>query len=279
MIFQISRIRTVAAAFLLLLTTSASHAVVMDWTQAYASTAWTQGAASSTTTNSYNNDAANTGNDITIAIASSAGVTWNAGYPKNVQANGTTVVGSDDASRLQMFVSTMTASANTISVTITFNYAAGVTNVSFPILDIDASGTGNRYTDRIATINATPVVGSPNSVALTAVNVSNAVTTVAGSGTLGMSVTGVTSGGNIADHTGDVTFSTGATAIKSITFTWNNPGGNGFQQQIIALGNITYTPVPVPEIGSSLGALALCGGLAGVGRFRQRRPPGAAACV
>ena len=230
----------------------------MDWTQP--ANTWAAG----TLTKSFDIDPANAGNDITITVAyNGAGQT--AGYPVNT-AVGASVVGSNDASRLQVRTPGMggtNPATNSVTFTITFNYAAGVQNAGFTLIDVDRqAGT---WIDRFSSINGTPVTGSPNSVAFTATSASTSVATVTGSGTLGMVVQGV--GVNITDHTGDVTVATGATAITSLTFNWNNPGPD-LGGQVIALSNISFTPV-VPEIGSATGALSLCGGLLAFARRRK----------
>lgn len=263
-------IRTLLLIMALKALAMTSSAVVLDWGNL--PVAWANG----DTTGSFDVDATNAGNDITVGVVSN-GVTFATGYPQN--AVSATIAGGD-ASYLRLNTATMVNSSNSVTVTITFSYALGVKNVTFSLLDIDAvadteSGTG--YIDRISAISATPLSGAPNSVALTATNTSSTVTTLTGSGTLGMEVQGNTTAGNISTHNGDVTFSSDGTPITSITFTWNNPGPDYFNGQIIALGNISFTAAPVPEIGSSFGALATCGGLLAAWRRRPARQGLAAA--
>lgn len=252
--------RLLLAAAALLLLGMNSSAVVFDWTQPYAT--WTAGQ----TSNTYNFDPANPGNDITISVVYT-GAAQTAGYPINTAA-GSSVVGSNDATRLQIRTTGMGGTnpvTNNVTITITFNYAAGVTNAGFTLIDVDKQ-TGS-WIDRFSSINATPVTGSPNSVALTATSANTGVATVTGSGTLGMTVQGV--GVNVTDHSGDITFATGATPIKSLTLNWNNPGPD-LLGQVIALSNISFTPV-VPEVGSGSGALLLCSGLLAFRRQRKGR--------
>ncbi len=242
-----------------------SSAVILDWSNLPGGATWTTGSL----TNSFDPDATNAGNDIMISVQTNNGVAFSTGYPVNSSSVGGTVA-NNDASSLRLRTPTMIDTNGSVSVTITFAYAQGVNNVSFSILDVDASTGDSGYVDRISAITATPVGGPANSVALTGVNASNTVTTLTGSGTLGMEVQGNLPASGVTDHTGDVTFTSGATAITSITFTWNNPGPQ-FDPQIIALGNISFTAAPVPEIGSSFGALATCGGLLAAWRRRPAR--------
>ena len=66
--------------------------------------------------------------------------------------------------------------------------------------------------------------------------------------------------------------------ITSISFEWSN-GDAGLLTQSIAISPITFTTVGAafPEVGSGVGALALCGGLMAAGRIRGRRRVGAVA--
>ncbi len=240
-----------------------SSAVVLDWNSL--PSAWSAGA----TSGSFDVDATNAGNDITVAVQANNGVAFSSGYPVNSSTVGGTIA-DNDTSSLRLRTATMIDTNGSVSVTISFSYAQGVNNVSFSILDVDASTGDSGYIDRISAITATPVSGAPNSIALTGVNASSTVTTLTGSGTLGMEVQGNLPASGVTDHTGDVTFSTDGTPITSITFTWNNPGPQ-FDPQIIALSNISFSAAPVPEIGSSFGALATCGGLLAGWRRRVRR--------
>lgn len=245
---------------------ASSHAVVLDWTNA--AVVWTAGAQ----TGSFDVDATNPGNDITVTTALVGSATYAASSPQNIVNDGSTI-GSDDAKRLHIrtsagFVNTTSG----ISITINFNYAAGVTNVSFSLIDVDATTT--TWIDRFSAITATPVTGPANSVALTATATSPPNITIQNNGTTSLVFFGNTATGNITDHTGDVTLTTGATPITSLTLFWNNPGPN-FGGQVIGLSNISFTPVPVPEVGSSLGSLAICGGVAVL--WRRRRPVAAIA--
>lgn len=248
-----------------------SSAVVLDWSNLPGGQPWANGSL----TNSFDVDATNAGNDITVAVQANGGVAFSTGYPANSSTVGGTIA-NNDASSLRLRTATMIDTNGSVSVTITFNYAQGVNNVSFSILDVDASTGDSGYVDKISAITATPLGGPANSVALTGTNASNTVTTLTGSGTLGMAVQGNLPASGVTDHTGDVTFTSDATPITSITFTWSNPGPQ-FDPQIIALSNISFSVAPVPEIGSSFGALATCGGLFAAWRRRPARRDLAAA--
>lgn len=249
-----------AAAFILLLTTVASRAVLLDWAALPGGQTWANGS----TTNQYNLDGV-AGNDIQITITKSAGITW-ATEPSNGQSypqNFADPVIENGVRGLQMWTSAgMVNSTNNITVTITFlgTYATGAYVQNLTLFDVDASGT---FIDKVtisALKGATPVT-------LTATNNSAAGTpanTISGSGSTSVVALGSTAVGNITNTQGDVYVNTGNQLVTSITLVWNNPGPN-FGSQAIDLGNITFTP----EVGSSTAALALCGGLLVFGRRRQ----------
>lgn len=255
------------SASALSLLTLTRHGIVLDWSKLPEGQSWTSG----DTKGSFDPDPANAGDDIAISVASH-GVNFTNEYPQNAQFDPKMQIGNDDAFSLRLRTPGMESEKNSVTITITFNYPQGVNNVSFSLLDVDASDadTGGRWIDRISSISATPVEGPADSVALIGENISTDVNTLLDSGTLKMTVAGNPKAGDVTDHSGDVFFHTDETLIRSITFTWNNPGKN-FDGQAIALGNISFTPVP--EIGGSRGSLIVCGGLLVGWRKRNRRQP------
>ena len=248
----ISQFRALVTALALLLSANASHAVLLDWANLPGGQTWANGSLN----NSYNLDGV-AGNDIQIAVVSN-GVTFaNSGglYPQNIADPAI----NSGTQGLQLWTTAgFTNTTNNITVTITFlgTYNTGTT-ASLTLFDVDASSS---FIDRVsitALNGATPV-------ALTATNIgATASNTIAGSGTTNPVVTGTVAVGNISDNRGNVTLSTGAAQVTSITFVWNNPGPN-FGSQAIDLGNITFAP----EVGSGVAALAVCGAMP---LFRRRR--------
>ena len=259
-----SSIRAIAAAFVLLLTTAASRAVLLDWAALPSGQSWTQGAL----TGSFNLDGV-AGNDIQISIVSS-GVTFASDatgtYPQNIAdaAINSSVKG------LQLWTSAgMTNSTNKVTVTISFlgTYATG-TPVSLTLFDVDATSTS--FIDKIS---VTAVNGAtPVNLTATFAGTGTQSNTITGSGGANPIITGLTSVGNISNSQGNVLISSGTASVTSITFVWNNPGPN-FGGQAIDLGNINFAP----EVGSSTVALALCAGLLIFGR-RRRSAARLAAC-
>ena len=240
-------IRTIASAFLLLLTAGASHAVVLDWT----AVTWTAGTTASGS-NSYDVDGG--GNDITVAYTNS-GATF-AAVPSIAAVNG--------ATDLKLGLSSMNSTTNSVSVTITFTgaYAGGVIT-SFTLNDVDANLASGGFRDKItiaALSGATPVAVTLTNSGGTSVN------TISNSGTTSPSALGNTA--TSTNPQGDITISAGslATPVNSITFTWTNPS-TFFGTQTIGVGNISF----VPEVAHSATALGLCAGLLMIGRRRAPR--------
>ena len=130
--------------------------------------------------------------------------------------------------------------------------------MSFALYDVDMSGT---FTDQIRNITAQKAGGG--TIGLT--ETGSADNTVVNSGLTTATVTGTNSTSN---HAADVLFTSGANKVTSLTFTWSNPDATT-RMRYIGFGNITFAATP--EIGSGLGALFLCGSLAGSGRWRLRR--------
>lgn len=238
-------IRTIASAFLLLLTAGTSHAVVLDWT----AVTWTAGTTASGS-NSYDVDGG--GNDVTVSYTNN-GATFSA-----VPAIGAVNTATD----LKFALSSMVNTTNSVVVTITFtgHYAGGVIT-SFTLHDVDF--TSGSFTDKI-TVTALSG-GSPATVTLTNSGGSS-VNTIAGSP--GTAPTAIGNAATSTNPQGDIYVSAGtyANPVNSISFTWTNPG-TSFATQIIGLSNITF----VPEVAGSSAALSLCAGMLGWGRRRARR--------
>lgn len=262
----LTAVRFAIFAFAANLTFENAKATVFDWDQGYAT--WTAGAPAvgATASQSYNSDTTNAGNDVTVAITNNAGnpssgggrFTWNGGYPQ-VSTNPLTGGNTPTQRALQLSISQGNSAG--VSVTVTFNYPAGVRNVSFSLWDID--NTPGQWIDQISNITAQTTSGTtigPTSVVGSTANV------VTGSGT-GYVITGTASGNNAATD-GNATITFGSGAITSITFTWKNTDA-ALGQQFIALHDLTYTPVP--EVGTGMTALGVCGGVIGLHFYRRRR--------
>ena len=251
---QVVLLRTIAAAFLLLLTASASHAVILDWSTA---PAWTG------TSNSYDVDGG--GNDITVSDTITGSAAFATGFPQIATFNTPGSLG------LLFRVSTMgTLGSGQVAVTITFTgaYATSGVITSFTLHDVDKDFVGGNFQDRV-TLSALALDGT-TALPVTLTNTGGtSVNTISGSPGTSPDATG--NAATTTDPNGDVTVTAGtfANPVTSITFVWDNPDAANRTVQTINLGNITFTAVP--EVATSSIALCLCGGLLALGRRRIHR--------
>jgi hypothetical protein len=258
-----SRLPLGALIALLGLSSPCGRAVTLDWDTA----AWTAGAL----TGSFDVDATNPGNDITVTISGSTG-NFAAGAPANVSYNANAFgagLSSTDGGTGQKTLNTRldwTNNTSTLTFTITFNYTGGVYLQQLGIFDIDrTSATGTTWIDQITNIyGTTPIGGIVGPSAIT----DDVNTQITGSGT-NYVITGTNNGANNTSG-GNAYLNFGAQKVTQVTFTWKNAAGTDANpaSQIISLFDIIWTPTP--EVGSSLAALLLCGGIAGTRPFRRR---------
>jgi hypothetical protein len=227
-----------------------SQALVLDWD----SVNWSSGSLSQ----SFDVDASHAGNDITITITGSTG-----NLAQNVNDT-TDLTGGISGGHESLFMNmNYDNRSQFITVTVTFLYAAGVTDVSFSIFDIDKNTGGNDtgYTDKI-TVLGTGTNGTL--VAPTTITTHTANETV-GSGT-NIYVRGV-SGATDTTGNGNADYAFSST-ITNFSFTYGNdssaPSKPG--NQWIALGDITFKP-KVPEWHPGLIASLACFALIAARRF------------
>ena len=73
---------------------------------------------------------------------------------------------------------------------------------------------------------------------------------------------------------GNVNIDSGTQSVDSVTFQFSNSYTGTHQFNNFGISPITFTGMETsfPEVGSAVGALALCGGVLAVGRVRKRRP-------
>jgi hypothetical protein len=236
------------------------HATTFNWD----TSTWTSGAptngntASQTFTSTVN---------MTVSLLNS-GETWStnaldgtgASFP--VVNNTTNSGGNSGASAYGLQLVTHSQTSNSSYVQVTVAFAAPVNSVSFQIWDVDSSP--NQFTDQIHNIQAQPW-STGGAIAATSVTGSSA-NSVTGSG-LGTLVTGTANSPN--SNTGNVTI-TFSGAITSFSFQWSNIA-SGLGLQGIALGPITYTVATLPEVGSTVGAFAVCAAAIGAREIRRRK--------
>ena len=241
-------------ALLVVLCTLRAQATTLDWN----SVNYTAGSLSE----SFEIDSNNTGNDITITITGNTS-RFNSGYPDDttyLQGG----LGSSEES-LRLYMNRFMSDSEFVTVTITFNYAAGVDHVNFSIFDIDRSNvSGNHFQDQIRNIrgvgfgitNAVAITGSANN-AVTSNNTVNAFVT-------GTAVSVDTSG------TGNALFNFGNAKVTSVSFDYGNAPGTGIDIiQWVGVHDIRYRPVP--EVNPALAAMLVCGLAMGVRAGRRAK--------
>jgi hypothetical protein len=258
--FQSLKSRIAPASFqifilaLLLSLPTIGGAVVLDWD----SVTWTPGALSG----SFEIDPSNPGADVTIAITGTT--SFKPFYPAiTTQLTG----GITPAEKsLELFMDFF-RNTDVITVTITFNYAAGVDQANFDLFDIDRDG--NHYVDQISAIQARAFGGAYFGGTITG----SSKNTVAGSGT-GQTIT---ANALSSDTTGDgnATIDFGSKVLTEMTFTYGNDSSKAGAnlnpaQQSVALYDIAFQPRPVPEVNPALAAVALCGIAVGFRTYRRR---------
>jgi hypothetical protein len=237
-----------------LLTGTSSQALVLDWDNV----TWTTGSLSQ----SYDVDAENPGNDITITIQDPGSVIANA-YPGLDSTPHGGYSGANGTLEVQM---QLTSVYSQIIVTVTFHYADGVKGVNASIFDIDKPGGGQP--DQLRNFYATTVSGLLVGPSV----VTSVANTSSGSGT-NLTVTGTASAGN-AGGDGNVDYNFGTNLITQYTYTFgvdtNSGGGSGGGQIQFWHHDIRYQP-KVPETGPALMATVCCLGMVAMGYWRRRQ--------
>jgi hypothetical protein len=247
--------RRIAAIFFSIVALSATaKAVTLNWD----SVTWTPGSLS----NSYDVDAGNAGNDLTVTVAGNTAQLQPGLVPPNPQTPAITTAlegGLSPVHKSLEIAVDFTNQAQSITVTVNFSagYTLGVQNVSFTIFDVDfANSGGNSFQDQIRSIQAVgadgitlvaPTITVGSTVLLTGTGLNQVATGIATN-----TDTGPTSGN------GNVTISFGTTAISSFTFTYGSGSAVAADPtyQHIALYDISFTPVP--EINPAWSAVASC---------------------
>ena len=243
-------------SLLLLAPFSVRASIVFNWPDA----GWTAGAPAPGQTATQSFTSVNT-NDITVSInnngASGAGATWQPGYP---QIDSTTSTGGfTGVDGLQLYVISQSSTSSYIRTTVSF--ATAVTNLSFQLWDVDA--VDKQFADTISNIRAL----APGGLTIGPDSVTSAVAgynTITGTG-LSTVVTGIANADN-ATNQGTITITFNG-PVTQFSFDWSN-SDTKLGAQAIALGPLTYDPVPEPP--PSWASAVICG-LAVVGLEAKRR--------
>jgi hypothetical protein len=199
------------------------------------------------TSQSYNIDPTNPGNDITISMTSSSGNQFASGYPAIATGFGGSTTTPDLRERIQL-----TSASQFVTTTITFNYTQGVYVQNLNLLDIDTSAGPTGWTDQIRNIKGTTASGQTvNPVAV----VGASLVTVTGNATTGWTATG--NGTANGGAGGNLSISFGNYRITKITWDYGSGSTQFGNTQSTLLANITYSLTP--EIHPALAGTILCG--------------------
>jgi len=238
-----------------------AQAIVLDWN----TVSWTSGSLS----NSYDIDANNPGNDITITFS---------GNTADLRTDGGTGLQSPDISQTlhggqipvapSLYWETILATSNnSITITISFSptYVNGAENVSFTLFDIDRKAPPKQ--DQISSIFGLATDGITQ-IAPTITNLGSAVS-LTGIG-LNQVLTGMaaapSTGAGSAD--GNATISFNSPGIQSISFTFGNPDfAQSPNSQFVSLFNISY----VPEAETVWVTIVICATAIGLSSWQRAR--------
>jgi hypothetical protein len=225
-------------------------ATTVDWS----ALSWTAGSLS----NSYDVDPSSPGNDVTATISGDTGQLQTSLASGNPQTPAITRAfdGGLGTNPLTLELAlNLTSNAQSVTFTLDFSalYAAGVSNVSFTLFDIDANNvSGSTYQDVISAIHAVSTTGTM--IAPTITNVGPNVT-LTGTG-LNQILTGQTSTVDTGAGSGaaNATISFNTTGVRSITFTYGSSSMFADPTyQHIGIYNIDYEVIPEPgTLGASI---------------------------
>ncbi len=237
-----------------ILLSSTSYAIVLDWNNV----TWTAGSLSA----AYELDASNPGNDITITITGDTS-RFIEDRPE-ITTDFTGGFGSSPSpDNLELWVDFSNRNQS-ITVTVTFNYADGVNDVNFLLFDVDTGSGGSTKTfiDQIREISAVGTSGSLIAPTIT----TSANNSKSGSGT--NQVVSGTDENNNNSGSGNVNIDFGTNYITSFTFEYGNPS-SGVQKnpdsQSIGIYDINFKP-KVPEFHPGIVAFIACLTMVGLKR-------------
>ena len=227
-------------------------AVLLDWN----SVNWTAGA----TTQSFDIDAANPGNDVTITV-SGGSFGFSEPHSGTTSVGGVSNTGGTGGSGLQLGLDLGNGGGTTVTVTITFNYANGVA-ANFSIWDVDLADSKNAV-DRVGQIYGYTTGGGI--VAASSVLTGGAIS-IAGAGVVA-TYTGAASTNDSASSTIDVAFN--GPNVTSIQFSYGKGANANAGNQWIGLSSIDFSADSAThEVHPALAAVLACFGAVA---FRWRR--------
>jgi len=244
----------------LFLSPVSARAIVLDWSNV----TWTPGAL----TGSFDIDPSNAGNDVTVTITGNTTRFFSSSYPQ-ITDDFTGGLGST-TDQLDLYVDYSNTS-QAITVTVTFHYTGGVSDVEFTLFDIDTgavTGKGKNpergFVDQVRSITAT---ATNNTLVSPTITVSNSTYTQTGGSGTNQTITGQDVANDFSSQ-GSANISFGTNTISSFTFTYGEGAGseNDPFAQGIGLYDISYKP-KVPEFHPGLISAGVCLLIAGARRF------------
>jgi hypothetical protein len=238
---------------------SAQASVVFNWPSP---PGWTAGAPGPGQTKTQSFTSVNP-NDITVDLNNNGvlpvGASWQTNYP---QINSTQSTGGfSGTNALQLYVTAQNSVTSYIRTTVTF--ATPVINLSFQLWDVDS--LPGQFADEISNIQALAQGGG--TVGATSVtSVTPGFNTIIGTG-LATVVLGTANAANNTNQ-GSINITFGG-PITQFSFDWSNTDP-ALGAQAIALGPLTYDPVPEYDSACSVGATCLVA-ILGQKMHRRRR--------
>ena len=250
--------------------TSPASGVLVGWS----GLTWPAGSLS----NSYDVDPGTAGNDVTVTIDGDTGQLQASLVSPNPQTPAITRAfdgGLGTSPQTLELALNLTSNAQSVTFTLDFSalYAAGVSNVSLTLFDIDADNTSSsKYQDVISSIHAISTTGTSIAPTISSVGANVSLT---GTG-LSQVLTGQTSTVDLGagSGAGNATISFNTSNISSITFKYGSSSLFADPTyQHIGIYDISYEVVPEP---GALGASAVIISLA---VWKSRRRAKAAAAI
>ncbi|MGB8437385.1 MAG: DUF4347 domain-containing protein, partial [Burkholderiales bacterium] len=183
---------------------------------------------------------------VSIALTGSTN-RLNVGYPDDTTYNTGNLSPVEQA--LQVFANSFQSTGEYIDITINFSHPGGVSNVSFPIFDIDTGGAGG-FIDKV-TVNGVNGSGTINpSSVVPYTGVTTPTWTLTGGNTLTGNSPANNTGAGAQNGTAVVTFNQSGITQITLRYQNNNPGF----QQAIGIHDIIFTAnrAPVLATGSTL---------------------------
>lgn len=249
------RLLTLVGAVAFVLSAPFGKAILLDWD----TLTWTPGAL----VQSYELDPGNVGNDVTITVSGTTGaLIASSPFISTAPFTG----GNAGQSALQ-FLQNFANAGQSITVTVDFHYGIGVTDVAYNLFDVDLSvGSLGTSIDQVRGSSASLIGGGTVTPTTFTGSLNNAVTA-------GPTVTGIANSGNSTSDANVAVNYGGSVALSQFVFTYGNDASASgiLPPEGIALGDISFTPVPEAGTVAACAVVSLLGAW-GLRRMRRGQP-------